>query len=58
MNKIFDILRNRWVKFGVSFLTPGFPVFLVFVDWLAFAYYLEPTNPVPLFLLWQIKMNA
>ena len=52
MNKIFDILRNRWVKFGVSFLTPGFPVFLVFVDWLAFAYYLEPTNPVPLFLLY------
>lgn len=52
MNKILDILKNKWVKFGVSFLTLGFPVFILFVDWLAFAYYFEPVNAVPLFLLY------
>ena len=52
MDKVLDILRNRWVKFGVSFLSLLMPVFLVYVDWLAFAYYLRPVNEVPLFLLY------
>lgn len=52
MNKVLEILKHRWFKFGVSFLTLAFPVFVLFVDWLAFAYYLEPTNEVPLFLLY------
>ncbi len=52
MDKVLDILRNRWVKFGVSFLSLLMPVFLIFVDWLAFAYYLRPVNEVPLFLLY------
>ena len=52
MDKFLDIVRNRWVKFGFSFLSLGFPVFLVMVDWLAFAYYLKPKNDVPLFLLY------
>ena len=52
MDKILEILKNKWVKFGVSFLSLAFPVFILFVDWLSFAYYLEPVNGVPLFLLY------
>lgn len=52
MDKILEILKNKWVKFGVSFLSLAFPVFILFVDWLSFAYYLEPKNEVPLFLLY------
>ena len=52
MDKFLEIVRNRWVKFGFSFLSLGFPAFLVAVDWLAFAYYMKPKNDVPLFLLY------
>ena len=52
MNKILDILKNKWVRFGFSFISLGLPVFIFYIDWLAFAYYLEPTNDVPLFLLY------
>ncbi len=52
MDKFIEILRNRWLKFGVSLLSLGLPAFLVMVDWLAFAYYLEPVNKIPLFLLY------
>ena len=52
MDKVLDILRNKWVKFGVSFLSLGLPIFFFYIDWLAFAYYLEPTNDIPLFLLY------
>ena len=52
MDKILDVLRNRWVKLGVSVLSLGFPLFVFFIDWLAFAYYLEPVNEIPLFLLY------
>ena len=52
MDKFLEILRNRWLKLGVSLLSLGLPAFLVMVDWLAFAYYLEPVNKIPLFLLY------
>ena len=52
MDKFLEILRNRWLKLGVSLLSLGLPAFLVMVDWLAFAYYLEPVNEIPLFLLY------
>lgn len=52
MDKILEILRNRWLKLAVSLFSLGLPAFLLFVDWLAFAYYLEPVNEVPLFLLY------
>lgn len=52
MDKVLDILRNKWVKLGVSVLSLGLPVFIFYIDWLAFAYYLEPVNNVPLFLLY------
>ena len=52
MDKFLEILRNKWLKLGVSLLSLGLPAFLVMVDWLAFAYYLEPVNKIPLFLLY------
>ncbi len=52
MEKILEFFKNIWLRRAVSVLTLGFPAFLVYVDWLAFAYSLEPTNPVPLFLLY------
>lgn len=52
MEKILYFFKNKWVKRAVSLLSLGYPVFLVFLDWLAFAYSLEPTNPIPLFLLY------
>jgi uncharacterized membrane protein YciS (DUF1049 family) len=52
MDKVLDILRNKWVKLGVSVLSLGLPIFIAYIDWLAFAYYLEPVNDVPLFLLY------
>ena len=52
MDKVLDILRNKWVKLGVSVLSLGLPVFIAYIDWLSFAYYLEPVNDVPLFLLY------
>lgn len=52
MDKFLEILRNRWLKLAVSLFSLGLPAFLLFVDWLAFAYYLEPVNDVPLFLLY------
>lgn len=52
MDKFLEIVRNKWVKFGVSFLSLGFPAFLIYVDWLAFAYFLKPVNEIPLFLMY------
>lgn len=52
MDKVLDIFRNKWVKRGVSLLSLGFPAFLLYVDWLSFAYYLQPVNNVPLFLMY------
>ncbi len=52
MEKVFDFLRNKWVKRVVSLFSLGLPVFVAYIDWLAFAYYLEPVNNVPLFLLY------
>ncbi len=52
MDKVLEVLRNKWVKFGVSFLSLLFPAFLIYVDWLAFAYYFHPVNEVPLFLMY------
>ena len=56
MDKVLDILRNKWVKRGVSLLSLGFPVFIFYIDWLAFAYYLETVNDVPLFLLYVLVL--
>ena len=44
MEKVISFLTNKWFKFGVSFLTIAYPVFLGFVAWLFMGYYLEPTH--------------
>lgn len=44
MEKVISFLTNKWFKFGVSFLSIAYPVFLGFVAWLFMGYYLEPTH--------------
>lgn len=51
MNKVAAFLTNRWFKFGVSFLSIGYPVFLGFVAWLMMSFYVQPTHTGALFTL-------
>lgn len=51
MNKVLAFLTNRWFKFGVSFLSLGYPVFLAFVAWLTMGFYVQPTHSGALFTL-------
>ena len=51
MNKVVSFLTNRWFKFGVSFLSIGYPVFLGFVAWLMMGFYVQPTHSGALFTL-------
>ena len=44
MEKVINFLTNKWFKFGVSFLSIAYPLFLGFVAWLFMGYYLEPTH--------------
>ncbi len=52
MDKVIAFFKNNWCKRGFALLTPAYPLLLVYIDWLAFAYSLEPTNPIALFLLY------
>jgi len=52
MNKVIDFFKNKWCKRFFSLLSLAFPAFLIGVDWLAFAYSIEPVNPIALFLLY------
>ena len=52
MDKVIAFFKNDWCKRGFSVLSILYPLFLIHVDWLAFAYSLEPTNPIALFLLY------
>lgn len=52
MDKVLGFFRNKWLKFGVSFLSIGYAAFLVFIAWLSFAFYLVPTNSESLFALY------
>lgn len=52
MDKVLNFFKNKWCKRFFSVLSLAFPAFLIYVDWLAFAYSLEPTNPIALFLLY------
>lgn len=52
MDKVIDFFKNKWCKRFFALFSLAFPVFLVYVDWLAFAYSIEPVNPVALFLLY------
>lgn len=52
MNKVIDFFKNKWCKRFFSLFSLAFPAFLAGVDWLAFAYSIEPINPIALFLLY------
>lgn len=52
MDKVIAFFKNNWCKRAFSLLSLAYPVFLLYIDWLAFAYSLEPTNPIALFLLY------
>ncbi len=51
MNKVLTFLTNKWFKFGVSFLSLGYPLFLGFIAWLMMGYYVQPTHSGALFTL-------
>ncbi len=52
MEKIFSFFKNKYTRLGFSILSPLYPIFLICVGWLSFGYSLEPTSPIPLFLLY------
>lgn len=52
MEKVISFLTNKWFKFGVSFLSLGYPLFLGYVAWLFMGYYLEPTHQGALITLY------
>lgn len=52
MEKIFSFFKNKYTRLGFSILAPLYPIFLIYVGWLSFGYSLEPTAPIPLFLLY------
>lgn len=52
MDKVIAFFKNNWCKRGFSVLTIAYPALLIYIDWLAFAYSLEPVNPIALFLLY------
>lgn len=52
MDKVIAFFKNNWCKRAFALLTPAYPLLLIYIDWLAFAYSLEPSNPIALFLLY------
>lgn len=52
MDKVINFFKNKWVKRFFSLFTLAFPAFLIYIDWLVFAYSIEPVNPIALFLLY------
>lgn len=52
MDKVINFFKNKWCKRFFALFSPAFPLFIGYVDWLAFAYSLEPLNPIALFLLY------
>lgn len=52
MDKVLAFFKNNWCKRFFALFSLAFPAFLIYIDWLAFAYSIEPTNPIALFLLY------
>ncbi|MBQ8613357.1 MAG: hypothetical protein IJ416_03995 [Ruminiclostridium sp.] len=52
MDKVINFFKNKWCKRFFALFSPLFPLFIGYVDWLAFAYSMEPLNPIALFLLY------
>ena len=52
MDKVINFFKNKWCKRFFALFSLAFPLFIGYVDWLAFAYSMEPVNPIALFLLY------
>ena len=52
MEQLLKIVKDKRVRFGVSFLSLGYVYFTGFLVWLVFAYHLQPTNNASLFSLY------
>ena len=52
MDKVLEIIKDKRVRFGVSFLSILYVYFVGFMTWLVFAYYIKPTNNVSIFCLY------
>ncbi len=52
MDKVISFFKNKWCKRFFAIFSLAFPAFIAYIDWIAFAYSMEPTNPVALFLLY------
>ena len=52
MDKVLEIIKDKRVRFGVSFLSILYVYFVGFMTWLVFAYYIKPTNNASLFSLY------
>ena len=38
MDKVINFFKNNWVKRFFALFTVAYPLFIAYVDWLAFAY--------------------
>ncbi len=52
MDKVLSFFRNKWTKLGFSVLSIGYGIFMVWMAWLTFSFYIIPTNPAALFVLY------
>lgn len=52
MEKVLEILKNKWFKLGVSAISIGYAIFCGYISWLVLAFYLKPTNNISVFALY------
>ncbi len=52
MEKLVNILTNKWLNIGVSVLSVFYPIMIIFVSWIYTAYYIEPSNEAALYVLY------
>lgn len=52
MDILVAIFKNVWLKRGVALACWGYTIFLIWLDWLNLAYFLEYENPTSLFVLY------
>lgn len=52
MDILVAIFKNVWLKRGVALACCGYTIFLIWIDWLNLAYFMEYENPTSLFVLY------
>lgn len=52
MDNLVAVFKNVWLKRGVALLCWGYTAFLVWLDWVNLAYFMEYDNPTSLFVLY------